>query len=76
MLAKLSLMSFIIYDMLETFYFPDKKAQKILQKYMIEKVHTYHVLTDTNSTCLKFLFVSKPNSTTCEKKNIGIKFLR
>ena len=59
MFAKLSLRSFI-YEMLETFSFPDKKVQEIFQKYGIEKVHIYHVLTDTDSTCLKFLFVSDP----------------
>ena len=67
MFAKLSLMSFI-YNMLETFCFPDEKVQKILQKYMIEKVHIYHVLTNKDSTCLKFLFVSKPDSAICENK--------
>ena len=59
MFAKLSLRSFI-YEMLETFSFPDKKVQEIFQKYGIEKVHIYHVVTDTDSTCLKFLFVSDP----------------
>ena len=67
MFAKLSLMSFI-YNMLETFCFPDEKVQKILQKYMIEKVHIYHVLTNKDSTCLKFLFVSKLDSAICENK--------
>ena len=61
MFANLSLMSFI-YDMLETFCFPDEKVQKILQKYMIEKVYIYYVLTNTDSTCLKFPFVSEPKS--------------
>ena len=67
MFAKLSLMSFI-YDMLETFCFPDEEVQKILQKYMIKKVDIYHVLTDMDSTGLKFLFVSKPDSAICENK--------
>ena len=51
MLAKLSLMSFI-YEMLEIFYFPDKKVQKFFDKYLIEKVYIYHVLADTDSTCV------------------------
>ena len=71
MFAKL--MSFI-YDMLEAFCFPDEKVQKILQKYMIEKVYIYHVLTDTDSTCLKFLFVCNPKSNICIKKYRGIIF--
>ena len=61
MFTKLSLMSFI-YEMLETFCFPDKKVLEIFKKHMIEKVYIYHVLTDTDSTCLKFLFVSDPSS--------------
>ena len=42
MFAKLSLMSFI-YEMLETFCFPDKKVQEIFKIYQIEKFHIYHV---------------------------------
>ena len=67
MFAKLSLRSFI-YEMLEIFSFPDKKVQEIFQKYGIEKVHIYHVLTDTDSTCLKFLFVSDPWNDASESK--------
>ena len=52
--AKLSLMSFI-YELIETFYFPDEVVKKIYEKYLIKKVYIYHVLTDTNSTCLKFI---------------------
>ena len=61
MFAKLSLMSFI-YKILETFCFPDKNVKAILKKYRLEKVYIYHVLTDTESTSLKFLLVSYPNS--------------
>ena len=73
MFTKLSLMSFI-YDMLETFCFLDEIVQKILQKYMIQKVHIYHVLTDKDNTCLQFLFVSKPDSTICGNKYKDIIF--
>ena len=66
MFAKLSLMSFI-FDMLEAFCFPDEKFQKILQKYMIEKVHISHVLTTIDSICLKFLFIFDPKSDICKK---------
>lgn len=52
MFAKLSLMSFI-YELIETFYFSDEVVKKIYEKYLIEKVYIYRVLTDTNSTCLK-----------------------
>ena len=40
MFAKLSLMSFI-YEMLETFCFPDKKVPEIFKIYQIEKFHIY-----------------------------------
>ena len=73
MFAKVSLMSFI-YEMLETFSFPHKKMWEIFKKYQIEKVYIYHVLTDTDSTCLKFMFVSDPNSDILESKYRDIIF--
>ena len=66
-------MSFI-YDMLGKFCFPDEKVQKILQKYMIKKVYIYHVLTDTDKTCLKLLFVSDSKNDICKKKYRDIIF--
>ena len=73
MIAKLSLMS-LIYEMLEKFSFPDEKVQKLFAKYLIEKVYIYHVLTDTDSTCLQFLFISDPKSDICERKYRDIIF--
>ena len=67
MFAKLSLMSFI-YEMLERFCFPNEKAKEIYNKYLIEKVYMYHVLTNTDSTCLQFLFISDPKSDICKQK--------
>ena len=67
MFAKLSLMSFV-YEMLETFYFPDEKVRKIYDEYLIEKVYMYHILTDTDSTSLQFLFISDSISDISEKK--------
>ena len=68
MFAKLSLMSFI-YEFVETVYFPDDIiVKKIYEKYLIEKVYIYHVLTDTNSSCLKFIFVSSTDSNISDKK--------
>ena len=61
MLAKLSLMSFI-YDILETFCFPDEKVKNIYEKYQIEDVYIYDILTDTDSTSLKFGFISNAAS--------------
>ena len=67
MFAKLSLMSFI-YEVLETFCFPDENVRAILNKYAIKKVGIYHILTDTDSTSFKFMFISDPNSQTPESK--------
>ena len=67
MFVKLLLMSFI-YEVLETFCFPDEKVQAILKKYGIKLVNIYHILTDTDSTFLKFLFIFDPNSETPENK--------
>ena len=67
MLARFSLMRFV-YKMLETFCFPDNKIEETYDKYLTEKVHIYHVLTDTNSTCLQILFISYPKSNNCEQK--------
>ena len=39
-------MSFIC-DILETFCFPNNKLKKIYDKYQIENVYIYHILTDT-----------------------------
>ena len=66
MFAKLSLMSFI-FDMLEAFCFPDEKFQKILQKYMIEKLHIYHVLT-TIDRFVSNLFLSSTQKAISAKK--------
>ena len=58
MFAKLSLMSFI-YEILETFCFPDEKIKKIYENYQIKDVYIYHILTDADSsTSLKFVFIS------------------
>ena len=57
MFAKLSLKSFI-YDIIETFCFPDENVRGIFKKYGIERVEIFRVLTDTDSTSLKFMFIS------------------
>ena len=41
---------------------------------MIEKVEIFHVLTDTDSTSLKFVFISDPNSYIPENKFRDITF--
>ena len=59
-------MSFI-YVVAEAFSFPNEKVKKIDDKYLIEKVYIYHMLTDTDSTCLQFMFISDPKSDIFEK---------
>ena len=66
-LAKLSLKSFI-YDIIETFCFPQKEIVNLYRKYLIEKVEIFHILTGTDSTALKFIFFSDPNSDLPEDK--------
>ena len=58
MFTKLSLTSFV-YELIETFYILDENVIMIYEKYMIEKIYPYHVLTDTDSTCLVFVFICK-----------------
>ena len=67
MFAKLSLKSFI-YEISEIFCFPKENITKIYKKYMIEKVEIFHVLSDTDSTSLRFIFISDPISDIPESK--------
>ena len=61
MFAKLSLKIFIYY-LSEIFCFPTKEIIDIYKKYLIEKFVVFHILTDTDSTTWKFIFISDPNS--------------
>ena len=67
MFAKLLLKSFI-YSLAETFCFLSPIVKSIYQKYQIEKILIYDVLTDTNSTVLQFIIISDPNSDMPETK--------
>ena len=67
MFAKLSLMSFI-YELVEIFYFPNIKTKEIFQKYDIEKIFPYHILTDTDSTCLMFQIICNVKNNIHDKK--------
>ena len=67
MFAKLSLKSFI-YDLIETFCFPQKEIVDLYKKYLIEQAEILHVLTDTDSTAIQFIFISNPNSYLPEEK--------
>ena len=59
MFAKLSRKSFV-YELTKTMCFPDKTVSNIYKKYSIEKVEIFHILTDTESTSLKFCFYLRP----------------
>ena len=63
MFAKLSLKSFI-YSLVELLAFPEENpiVQQICEKYQIEFIYCYHVLTDTDSIYLQFIIVSDPKS--------------
>ena len=56
-----------IYDLLETFCFPQKKIIDLNKKYLIE-VYFFHLLAGTDSTVLKFIFISDLNSDLPEDK--------
>ena len=59
--SKISLKSFAC-DFTETFFFPNKKTRGIYNKYMVEQVFPYSVLTDTGSICAFFIFICKVKS--------------
>ena len=73
MFAKLSLKSFI-YSLVELLSFPEENliVSKIYEKYEIEKILCYHVLTNTDSKSIQFLIVSDPSSTypECDVRDI------
>ena len=63
MFAKLLLKSFI-YSLVELLHFPEENpiVASIYEKYEIEQIHCYQVLTDTDSTSIQFIIVSDPAS--------------
>ena len=67
MFAKHSLKTFF-YEIIEIFCFPNEETKQIFKKCQIEKVEVYHILTDTDSTSLKFVFISGPESEIPESK--------
>ena len=67
MFTKLSLKSFVC-EIIETYCFPNEKTKQIFKKYQIEKVEIYHILTDTDSTSLKSIFISGLESDIPESK--------
>ena len=73
MFAKLLLKSFI-YSLVELLTFPEENpvVSKIYDKYNIERILCYHVLTDTDITYIQFIIVSDPSSTypECDVRDI------
>ena len=54
--------------MIEAFCFTDENTEETFKKYGIEKVEIYHMLTYTDGTSLKSIFISDPNSEKLEIK--------
>ena len=75
MFAKLSLKSFI-HSLVELLAFPEENpiVSNIYDKYDINRIFCYHVLTNTDSTSLQFIIVSDPRSTYPECKLRDILF--
>ena len=73
MFAKLSSKSFI-YSLVELLHFPEEHpiVASIYEKYEIENLLCYQVLTDTDSTSGQFIIVSDPSSTypECDVRDI------
>ena len=67
-------MKSFIYDLVETFCFPDETVKEIFKKYGVERVGILHVLTDADSTSLKFMFISDPGSEILKSKYRDIIF--
>ena len=61
MFAKLSLKDFI-YSLYILLSFPASIVKKIYEKYQIDRIICYHILTDTDSTFLQFVILSDPAS--------------
>ena len=65
MFTKLSLKSFI-YALVELLHFPEEDPDQVMsaifEKYKIEQILCYQVLTDTDSTSIQFIIMSGPDS--------------
>ena len=74
MFAKVSLKSFI-YEFTERFFFfPNRKTREIFEKYMIESVFPYSVLTETDSICIFFIFICKLSCSVPNEKSRDVSF--
>ena len=75
MFTKLSLKS-VIYSLAELLSFPEENqlVKKIYDKYLIERILVYHILTDTDSISLQFIVISSLQSTFTEEQVRNILF--
>ena len=73
MFSKVSLKTFI-YDLIDTFCFPDEEVQEIYARNNILKCFLYLILTDTNSCAIKFLFISDLKSKITEDQTRRLVF--
>ena len=71
--AKLSLKSFV-YDLAELLTFPRETVQAIYDQHQIERVYVFHILTNTDSTSMQLIVVSKVESTFTELELRSILF--
>ena len=73
MFVELSLKSFI-YSLVELLHFPEENpiVKDIYEKYKIDEIKCYQILTDTGSTSIQFIIVSDPSSTfpECDVRDI------
>ena len=60
-LAKFSLESFV-FDLTETFFFQNVQTKDIYNYYVIKRIFPYSILKDTDSICIFFIFICKPES--------------
>ena len=73
MFAKLSLKNFI-YLLVQLSHFPEENpiVAAIYEKYKIDEIRCYQILTDTDSTSIQFIVISDPSSTyrECDVRDI------
>ena len=55
-------------------FFSDKKTKESSGKYMIEQMFHYLVMTDTDSICVLFIFIYRPESNLPDGKFIDVLF--
>ena len=67
MFSKTSIMSFV-YDLIDIFCFQNEEVKEIYAKNDILKCFLYLILTDTDSCCIQFLFLSKLQSQISENQ--------